>query len=125
MTKSFKSTEAATFEDSTRIPMSKQQRYRLKQGDTDIRNTEHGDVWYTRNGVKYLMDTIGKIVTSYPVKGDARPTRVLGNSPPKIDYEVLKAAGHSPFKALQITVDANRGDINAITWIAQARKQHG
>lgn len=122
MTKPFKPTEAATFEDSTKVPMSKSQRRRLQSDDTDIRDTEHGDIWYTRNGIKYLMDKIGKIVTSYPVKGDARPTRVVGKAPLS-DYDVLKAAGHSPIKALQITTDANRGDHHAINWINQARKQ--
>ena len=122
--KRFKPIEAAYFEDSTRVPMSKQQRHRLKNGDTDIRDTEHGDVWYTRNVMKYLMDKTGKIITSYPVKGDARPT-TMPHSPPKSDYEVLKAAGHSPLKALQITSDANRGDTYAINWIIEARKAHG
>lgn len=122
MTKPFKPTEAATYEDSPKVPMSKQQRHRIKQVDTDIRDTEHGDVWYTRAGMKYLMDKTGKTVTSYPVKGDSRPTTAPHN-PPKSDYEVLKAAGHSPFKALQIVSDANRGDQHAISWIVQARKQ--
>lgn len=103
--------------------MSKMQRRRLQQHDTDIRNTENGDVWYTRNGSKFLMDTQGKIITSYKLEG-ARQTKIP-HTPPKSDYEVLKAAGHSPLKALQITVDANRGDVNAITWIANARKEHG
>ena len=122
MTKPFKPTEAAHFEDSPKVPMSKQQRHRIKQGDTDIRDTEHGDVWYTRAGMKYLMDKTGKTVTSYPVKGDARPTRVIGKAPLS-DYEVLKAAGHSPFDALRIVSDANRGDQHAINWIVEARKQ--
>lgn len=124
MTKPFKSVEAATFEDSSKVPMSKPQRRRLQQGDTDIRDTEHGDVWYTRAGVKYLMDTVGKIVTSYPVKGDARPTRVVGKVPLS-DYEILKMAGHSPLKALQITADAKRDDPHAINWIEQARNKYG
>lgn len=124
MPKPFKPTESATFEDSPRVPMSKQQRRRLQQGDTDIRDTEHGDVWYTRAGMKYLMDKGGKIVTSYPVKGDARPTRVVGKAPLS-DYDVLKAAGHSPLKALQIVTDAKRDDPHAINWIVEARKQHG
>lgn len=124
MPKPFKPTEAAHFEDSPGVPMSKQQRHRIKNDDTDIRDTEHGDVWYTRAGVKYLMDKTGKIVTQYAVKGDARPTTV-GAAPPKSDYDVLKAAGHSPLKALQIVTDANRGDQYAINWIIEARKQHG
>jgi hypothetical protein len=123
--KRFKPTEAAYFEDSAKVPMSKQQRHRIKNGDTDIRDTEHGDVWYTRAGMKYLMDKTGKIVTQYPVKGDARPTRVVGKTPPMTDYDVLKAAGHSPMKALEIISDANRGDIKAINWIIEARKAHG
>jgi len=102
--------------------MSKQQRRRLQQGDTDIRDTEHGDVWYTRAGMKYLMDKMGKIVTSYPVKGDARPTRIVGKTPLS-DYDVLKAAGHSPLKALQIIQDAKRNDPHALSRIEQARKQ--
>lgn len=122
MPRPFKPTEAANFEDSLKVPMSKQQRRRLTNGDTEIRDTEHGDVWYVRNGVKYLMDKTGKTVTQYAVKGDARPTTV-GAAPPKSDYEVLKAAGHSPLKALQIVTDANRGDQYAITWIIEARKQ--
>lgn len=122
MPKPFKPTEAADFENSPKVPMSKQQRRRLTSGDTDIRDTEHGDVWYTRNGVKYLMDKTGKIITSYPVKGDSRPT-TAPHSPPKSDYEVLKAAGHSPFKALEIVSDANRGDQHAISRIVEARKQ--
>ena len=123
MPKPFKPTEAANFEDSTKVPMSKQQRHRIKNGDTDIRDTEHGDVWYTRNGMKYLMDKTGKTVTSYPIKGDGRPT-TAPHSPPKSDYEVLKAAGHSPLKALQIVQDAKRDDAHALNWIKIAREQH-
>lgn len=124
MTKPFKPAEAATFEDIQKVPMSRQQRYRLKQGDTDIRNTEHGDIWYTRNDSKFLMDRQGKIVTSYKTKGDARPT-TTPRKEPLSDYEVLKAAGHSPFKALEIVQDAKRDDPHALNWIDQARKQHG
>ena len=123
MTKPFKPTEAATYEDSPRVPMSKQQRFRLKAGDTDIRNTEHGDIWYTRGDTKALMGRDGKIITSYKVKGDARPTNTPGITPPKSDYDVLKAAGHSPMKALEIIVAAKREDPHALNWIDQARKQ--
>lgn len=37
------------------------------------------------------------------------------------DYEVLKAAGHSPAKAAEIVLDAKRGDRWAIAWIATCR----
>jgi len=124
MTKPFKSTEAATYEDSTRVPMSKQQRRRIINGDTDIRNTENGDVWYTRGDTKYLMDTTGKTVTSYKIKGDTKQTKIP-HTPPKSDYEVLKAAGHSPLDALRIVSDANRGNSDSITKIVGARKEHG
>jgi hypothetical protein len=38
------------------------------------------------------------------------------------DYEILKAAGHSAFKAAEIVLDAKRGDKHAQTWIAAAVK---
>jgi predicted chitinase len=124
MTKPFRPTEAATYEDSTKVPMSKRQRRRLQQHDTDIRNTENGDVWYTRGDTKYLMDVTGKTVTSYKIKGDAKQTKVAG-APPKSDYEILKAAGHSPLDALRVVSDANRGNQDSITRIVNARKEHG
>lgn len=37
------------------------------------------------------------------------------------DYECLKAYGHSPAKAAEIALDAERGDRYAIQWIAAAR----
>jgi hypothetical protein len=103
--------------------MSKQQRRRLTPSDTDIRDTEHGDIWYTRQGIKYLMDKQGKIVTSYPIKGDSRPTVVKKPSESLSDYDLLKAAGHSPLKALQIASDAKRGEVYATEWVDQLRKQ--
>lgn len=39
------------------------------------------------------------------------------------DYEVLKAAGHSPAKAAEIELDAKRGDEIAKKWIAECRRQ--
>ena len=39
------------------------------------------------------------------------------------DYDVLKAAGHSPAKAAEIALDAKRGDSHAISWIAIVRRQ--
>jgi len=41
------------------------------------------------------------------------------------DYEVLKAAGHSAFKAGEMLLDAKRGDPIAIKWIAECRKKYG
>lgn len=38
------------------------------------------------------------------------------------DYEALKIAGHSPAKALEIVIDARRGDRIAKDWIEAARK---
>lgn len=35
----------------------------------------------------------------------------------KQNYELLKQAGHSPAKAGEIAVDANRGDKYALQWI--------
>lgn len=104
--------------------MSRRQRSLLRPEDTDIRDTEHGDIWYTRAGVKYLMDKAGKVVTSYKVSGDSRPTKVPNPNARLSDYDVLKAAGHSPLKALQIVVDARRDDAQALLWINEARKQH-
>lgn len=124
MTKPFKSITAATFEDIGKVPMSKQQRYRLRTGDTDIRNTENGDIWYTRGDTKALMSREGKVITSYKTKGDSKQT-TIPHTPPKSDYEVLKAAGHSPMKALEIIQDAKREDPHALGWIEQARKNHG
>jgi hypothetical protein len=37
------------------------------------------------------------------------------------NYEVLKAYGHSPFKALEISLDAKRGDGHALLWLAIAQ----
>ena len=37
------------------------------------------------------------------------------------DYELLKAAGHSPAKAAEIILDAKRDDIHAVRWIAKVR----
>lgn len=37
------------------------------------------------------------------------------------DYEVLKRYGHSPIKAAEIALDAQRGDKYALAWIAAAR----
>lgn len=39
-------------------------------------------------------------------------------------YEMLKASGHSPITALQIIVEARRGDKWALQWIKLLRKQH-
>lgn len=39
------------------------------------------------------------------------------------DYEVLKAAGHSPAKAAEIELDAKRGDKYAVRWLAECRRQ--
>lgn len=38
------------------------------------------------------------------------------------DYEILKQAGHSPFKAAEIVLDAKRGDQYAITWLKTLRE---
>lgn len=32
-------------------------------------------------------------------------------------YEILKRAGHSPYKAAEIALDAKRGDEYALAWI--------
>lgn len=32
-------------------------------------------------------------------------------------YEILKATGHSPAKAAEIVLDAQRGDAYAVDWI--------
>ena len=37
------------------------------------------------------------------------------------DYEILKQYGHSPFKAPEIALDAKRGDIYALQWLAICR----
>jgi hypothetical protein len=37
------------------------------------------------------------------------------------NYEALKAAGHSPAKAAEICLDAERGDVRAIQWIKTVR----
>lgn len=37
------------------------------------------------------------------------------------DYEALKLAGHSPFKAAEIALDAKRGDPHAVKWTEMAR----
>ena len=104
--------------------MYRRQRSLLRAEDTDIRDTEHGDIWYTRAGVKYLMDKAGKVVTSYKVSGDSRPTKVPDPNARLSDYDVLKADGHSPLKALQIVQDAKRDDPHALNWIKIAREQH-
>lgn len=36
-------------------------------------------------------------------------------------YEMLKAYGHSPVKALEIVLDASRGDRTALQWIGTVR----
>lgn len=36
---------------------------------------------------------------------------------PDPDYEALKFAGHSAVKALEILIDARRGDQRAIFWV--------
>lgn len=41
------------------------------------------------------------------------------------DYDVLKAAGFSAFKAAEIALDAERGDAYARAWIAVARQMTG
>ena len=41
------------------------------------------------------------------------------------DYEVLKAYGHSAFKAAEIVLDAKRGDTYAVQWIATIRSLVG
>lgn len=38
------------------------------------------------------------------------------------DYEVLKAAGHTPAKAAEIALDAKRGDNFAKRWIEMSRR---
>lgn len=38
------------------------------------------------------------------------------------DYEALKRHGHSPAKALEIVLDAKRGDQHAIAWINVTRE---
>ena len=38
-------------------------------------------------------------------------------------YEMLKRIGHTPLKALEIVIDASRGDKHALTWIRIARCQ--
>ena len=37
------------------------------------------------------------------------------------DYAALKAYGHSPQKAAEIALDAERGDQHALNWIAAIR----
>jgi hypothetical protein len=39
------------------------------------------------------------------------------------DYHVLLASGHSPAKALEISLDAARGDAFCIGWIKLCREQ--
>jgi hypothetical protein len=39
------------------------------------------------------------------------------------NYDVLVSAGHSPFKAAEIALDAGRGDVWAIRWIETLRQQ--
>lgn len=39
------------------------------------------------------------------------------------DYQILKAAGHSPAKAAEIALDAKRGDDRARQWIDLCRQQ--
>lgn len=41
------------------------------------------------------------------------------------DYEVLKAAGHSPAKAAEIALDAHRGDRRAVDWVKAAYQHVG
>lgn len=36
-------------------------------------------------------------------------------------YRALKAVGHSPAKAVQILIDASRGDVDAMLWIRAVR----
>jgi hypothetical protein len=38
----------------------------------------------------------------------------------KRNYEALKAHGHSPAKAAEIVLDAQRGDTHALMWIQVA-----
>ena len=38
------------------------------------------------------------------------------------DYEALKKAGHSPFKAAEIALDAKRGNAYAVAWVKAARE---
>lgn len=38
------------------------------------------------------------------------------------DYEALKAYGHTPAKAAEIVLDAQRGDLWAIGWIKVVRR---
>lgn len=40
------------------------------------------------------------------------------------DYEILKATGHSPAKAAEILLDAQRGVPWALTWVAMMRRIH-
>ena len=37
------------------------------------------------------------------------------------DYEALVKFGHSPARALEICIDAKRGDERAITWISMVK----
>lgn len=40
---------------------------------------------------------------------------------PLTDYQVLTACGHSPAKAQEIALDAQRGDPKAAMWVDQCR----
>lgn len=51
-----------------------------------------------------------------PFKHVMRPRRY-----PRV-YSMLKAYGHSPHKALDITIDAYRGNPTALKWVRWVRK---
>jgi len=48
----------------------------------------------------------------------------MSEEKPMSNYELLELTGFSPIKALEITIDAARGDKYALAWIKACRKIH-